>query len=68
MNKLRFEAYDKITNRRCDVVTISWKTWDIDPSTINYVTIATDDGYVDRMENEVTLIQLLEWNNNYSRI
>lgn len=57
MRELKFRVFDKITNKMCDLVTISWKTWDIDTSTINYIVITSENGHTERQEHEVILMQ-----------
>jgi uncharacterized phage protein (TIGR01671 family) len=56
MRDIKFRAWDKITNTMCVIWDIGWKGWDSPDESINYVRIETD-GTVDRMENEVVLMQ-----------
>lgn len=54
MREIKFRAWDKITERMCPVWDIGFKGWH--DGEINYINIETD-GTVERMENEVKLMQ-----------
>lgn len=56
MHSIKFRAWDIITKKMCPVWGINFKAWDRDSFVINYVQIEID-GTVDRLENEVHLMQ-----------